>query len=99
MLLLLTPQENPLPVKPIWNSVSAVEAPNLRKRSAVAWTLLVLPWVLASRSAAHWLIWLVIAYAAANLYTYQVLIFSDRLSPTELNCILSMAFAVGWAPA
>jgi uncharacterized membrane protein len=59
----------------------------------VSWMLLVLPWVLASRSAAHWLIWLVIAYVAANLYAYQVLILEGRLTPTELNCALSVAVA------
>jgi uncharacterized membrane protein len=57
------------------------------------WTLLVFPWVLASRSAAHWLIWLVIAYTAANLYAYQVLIPDDRVTPAELSCALSVAFA------
>lgn len=57
------------------------------------WTLLVFPWVLASRSAAHWLIWLVIAYTAANLYAYQVLIPDERVTPAELNCALSVAFA------
>jgi uncharacterized membrane protein len=60
----------------------------------VTWTLLVFPWVLASRSAAHWLIWLVIAYAAANLYAYQVLILDERLTSAELNCALSVAFAI-----
>lgn len=60
----------------------------------IAWALLVLPWVLASRSAAHWLIWLVVAYTAANLYAYQVPIPDERLTPAELNCALSMVLAL-----
>jgi uncharacterized membrane protein len=60
----------------------------------VAWMLLVLPWVLASRSATHWLIWLVIAYAAANLYAYQALFLDVHLNPTKFNCVQSVAFAV-----
>ena len=60
----------------------------------VAWALLVLPWVLASRSAAHWLIWLVIAYVAANLFAYQVLIPDERLTSAQLNYALSLSFAL-----
>jgi len=40
----------------------------------VAWTLLVLPWTLFSRSAAQWFTWLAVAYVAAWTYCVQVLI-------------------------
>ncbi|MGH6960824.1 MAG: DUF2157 domain-containing protein, partial [Dongiaceae bacterium] len=33
-----------------------------------AWTVLILPWVVASRSAAHWCLWLIVVYAALSLY-------------------------------
>jgi uncharacterized membrane protein len=38
----------------------------------VAWALLILPWVVISRSAVHWLIWLVVAVTALALYCGQV---------------------------
>jgi len=59
----------------------------------LAWTLLVLPWVVTSRSAAHWLIWLIIAFVAANLYAYQVLIW-ENVTPDQFSCLLSVAFAI-----
>ncbi len=37
------------------------------------WALFTLPWVLASRSAAHWLVWLAIAGLAAHLSARQAL--------------------------
>ncbi|NNG05236.1 MAG: DUF2157 domain-containing protein [Inquilinus sp.] len=37
----------------------------------LAWTLLALPWALASRSAAHWLVWVTIAATAAGLTSHQ----------------------------
>lgn len=39
----------------------------------LAWTGLALPWVLASRSAAHWLVWLAVACLAAGLFADQAL--------------------------
>lgn len=59
----------------------------------VTWALVVAPWVLASRSAAHWLIWLIIVYVAANLYAYQVMIPDERLTPAQLTAALSVAAA------
>src|SRR5215470_5170614 len=50
----------------------------------VAWTVLILPWVLASRSAAHWAVWLVVLYLALSLYGEQVLIPEDRLTKATL---------------
>lgn len=39
----------------------------------VAWALLILPWVVISRSAVHWLLWLVVAETALALYGVQAL--------------------------
>jgi len=38
----------------------------------LAWAALILPWVIISRSAAHWLLWLVVAECALALYCEQV---------------------------
>jgi uncharacterized membrane protein len=57
------------------------------------WAWLIIPWVLASRSAVHWLVWLVIVYAAASLYGMQVLIPLQRLSGAELSAVLGVATA------
>lgn len=46
-----------------------------------AWALVILPWVLVSRSAAHWAVWVVIYYLAWSLYLVQVWLF---LYPTAL---------------
>ncbi len=63
----------------------------------LAWTLLVLPWVLASRSAAHWLVWLVVACFAAGLFAGQALVPMGLLRreevalPPALLLILALA--------
>jgi uncharacterized membrane protein len=44
------------------------------------WALLILPWVAVSRSAAHWVVWLVITGLAAWLYGADVLMPAHRLS-------------------
>lgn len=49
-----------------------------------AWTVLILPWALASRSAAHWLVWLVVACLAAGLYAGQVLVPTGFLLDEEV---------------
>jgi len=51
----------------------------------VAWTALILPWTLASRSAAHWTLWLVVLYLALSLYGEQVLIPEGRLTDSALE--------------
>lgn len=37
-----------------------------------AWAVLTLPFVIASRAAAHWLVWLVVLYLALGLYAEQM---------------------------
>ncbi len=50
-----------------------------------AWAVLILPWTLASRSAAHWTVWLVVLYLALSLYGEQVLIPEGRLTDSTLE--------------
>jgi uncharacterized membrane protein len=57
------------------------------------WAFLIIPWVVASRSAAHWFVWLVVVYAALNLYAYQVLIPLEVLSTVQLNSLLGVTAA------
>jgi uncharacterized membrane protein len=51
----------------------------------VAWTVLILPWTLASRSAAHWTVWLVVLYLALSFYGEQILIPEGRLTESALE--------------
>ncbi len=51
----------------------------------MAWTLLILPWTLASRSAAHWAVWLIVLYLALSLYGEQALIPEERLTEATLE--------------
>lgn len=60
----------------------------------VAWNVLTLPWVVASRGAAHWLLWLVVLYLALGLYGEQVLAPEGRLSSTDILVILGAATAL-----
>ena len=50
-----------------------------------AWAALILPWTLASRSAAHWTVWLVVLYLALSLYGEQVLVPERRLTDSALE--------------
>ena len=58
-----------------------------------AWMLLILAWTLGSRSAAQWLLWLVVAGIALALYGEQVLVPGGTLTDLEV------ATAVGLIPA
>jgi uncharacterized membrane protein len=51
------------------------------------WALLVIPWVLASRSGAHWFVWLIIVNIAFATYGAQVLIPLETISGVELACL------------
>jgi uncharacterized membrane protein len=50
-----------------------------------AWTLLILPWTVASRSAAHWCVWLVVSHCAARLYGEQALIADGLITQAVLE--------------
>jgi len=54
------------------------------------WAFVIVPWVVASRSAAHWLVWLVIAYLAADLYAYQVLLPRETVTIVQVNSVLAL---------
>ncbi len=59
-----------------------------------AWSILILPWALASRSPAHWLVWLVVACLAAGLYSGQALVPMGVLHEAEvplLPALLALA--------
>jgi uncharacterized membrane protein len=58
-----------------------------------AWMLLILPWTIASQSAAQWLLWLVVCGIALALYGGQVLV------PDGILADLEIATAVGLVPA
>ncbi|MCP5367209.1 MAG: DUF2157 domain-containing protein [Hyphomicrobiales bacterium] len=58
-----------------------------------AWTVLILPFALASRDPAHGVLWLAVAYAAAATYGDQVLVAEGRLTEPEL------AAGLGWGLA
>lgn len=63
----------------------------------VAWSVLILPWVIASRSSAHWFLWMAICFAALSFYSAQVLrplalINSDQI--TVLLSALTLGFLV-----
>jgi uncharacterized membrane protein len=51
------------------------------------WALLVIPWVLASRSSAHWFVWLIVVNIAFATYGAQVLIPLGMVSGVELACL------------
>jgi uncharacterized membrane protein len=53
----------------------------------VAWAVLILPWTIISRHAAHWLLWLVVAETALVLYCEQVLVPIHEM-PGELVWVL-----------
>jgi uncharacterized membrane protein len=58
-----------------------------------AWTVLILPWTLASRSAVHWALWLIVLSLALSLYREQVLIPAGRLTESALEVGLGVLAA------
>jgi len=52
-----------------------------------AWGLVILPWVLVSRSAAHWAVWALIYYLAWSLYLAQVMTVLNPGTLMDLQCI------------
>src|SRR5215475_5454571 len=60
----------------------------------VAWTVMILPWTLASRSAAQWAVWLIVLYLALSLYGEQALIPDGRLTRVALDLGLGVLAAI-----
>src|SRR5687767_1421083 len=61
------------------------------------WALLILPWVAVSRSAAHWILWLVVAGLAAWFYGADILMPAQRLSWEGLTAGVALIPAVALA--
>lgn len=55
-----------------------------------AWTALTIPWVLASRSAAHWLFWIILCITAVTLYGHQVMIPLGQANEHQLGTFIAM---------
>ncbi len=54
----------------------------------VSWALLIVPWVLVSRSAAHWLVWLVVVGLALGLYCEQILVPLRHMSSEQVLLVV-----------
>lgn len=59
-----------------------------------AWSVLILPWVIASRSSAHWFLWIVICLTAFSLYGGQVLLPLGVLADDQLGIAVGIAAIV-----
>jgi len=59
-----------------------------------AWSVLILPWVIASRSSAHWFLWIVICLTAFSLYGGQVLVPLGTLTGDQLGIAVGAAAIV-----
>ena len=59
-----------------------------------AWSVLILPWVIASRSSAHWFLWIVICLTAFSLYGNQVLVPLGALTHDQLGIAVGAAAIV-----
>ena len=55
-----------------------------------AWTVLILPFVIVSRAAAHWLVWLVVLYLALGLYADQVWGDLDAINGYRIHAALGL---------
>jgi uncharacterized membrane protein len=61
------------------------------------WALLILPWVAASRSAPHWVLWLALVGLALWFYGADLLVPADRLSWEALTSAVATVPALGLA--
>lgn len=59
-----------------------------------AWSVLILPWVIASRSSAHWFLWIVVCLTAFSLYGGQVLLPLGVLADDQLGIAVGIAAIV-----
>lgn len=63
----------------------------------IAWAALILPWAIVSRSAVHWLIWIVVAETALALYGGQVLMAVDAITWDEVWVMVGVTLAAALA--
>ncbi|MCB1845565.1 MAG: hypothetical protein KDI09_21525, partial [Halioglobus sp.] len=54
------------------------------------WSVLILPWVLASKSGAHWLFWVIIVMAALGFYGEQVQVALGEFRTTDVSTVLGV---------
>jgi len=59
-----------------------------------AWSVLIFPWVIASRSSAHWFLWIVVCLTAFSLYGGQVLLPLGVLADDQLGIAVGIAAIV-----
>jgi uncharacterized membrane protein len=59
-----------------------------------AWSVLIFPWVIASRSSAHWFLWTVVCLTAFSLYGGQVLLPLGVLADDQLGIAVGIAAIV-----
>ena len=53
-----------------------------------AWAFLILPWAIASKSSAHWMLWIVIVIAAAGLFGEQILVPLGKLTHQQVIAVV-----------
>jgi len=63
----------------------------------VAWAALILPWTLAARSPAHWLVWLVVTELALTSYGEQVLLIDGSITEAHVVMLLGATTAAALA--
>jgi uncharacterized membrane protein len=61
------------------------------------WAVFILPWAIISRSAVHWLLWLVVAETALALYGGQVLMVVGDVSTGEVWVLVGATVALALA--
>lgn len=61
------------------------------------WAVFILPWVVVSRSAVHWLLWLVVAETALALFGGQVLMVVSGVSLGEVWVLVGATIALALA--
>ncbi len=63
----------------------------------LAWAVLILPWVIASRSAALWLVWFVILQLAVSLFADQVLMTTGFMSVGQISSLSGLVAGMALA--
>ena len=63
----------------------------------VGWGLLIVPWVLVSKNAAHWLVWLIVVALGIYFYCNQVLAPLERIERTDTFLFLGAFCAAALA--
>ena len=59
-----------------------------------AWALLILPWAIASKSSAHWMLWVIIVITAVGLFGEQVLAPLGKLTYQQVITVVGAVVVV-----